>query len=104
MRVPIRTPVDETPDITLEELETALAVRHLWQATARCGASFTATRLRANALDEARLKMEIIPPRPRVMRLAFAQWLKSQITHSCLVIMLTHARSVVGQYPNLRRE
>jgi hypothetical protein len=28
--------VDETPDITLEELRTALAARHLWQATARC--------------------------------------------------------------------
>lgn len=40
--------VDETPDITLEELRTALAARHLWQATARCGASFTATRSRAN--------------------------------------------------------
>jgi hypothetical protein len=48
MRVPIRALVDETPDITLEELRTALAARHLWQATARCGASFTATRSRAN--------------------------------------------------------
>jgi hypothetical protein len=48
MRVPIRTLVDETPDITLEELKTALAVRHLWQAMARCGASLTATRSRAN--------------------------------------------------------
>jgi hypothetical protein len=45
---PIRALVDETPDITLEELRTALAARHLWQATARCGASFTATRSRAN--------------------------------------------------------
>jgi transposase len=36
MRVPIRALVDETPDITLEELRTALAARHLWQATARC--------------------------------------------------------------------
>src|ERR1700722_12050340 len=33
MRVPIRALVDETPDITLEELRTALAARHLWQAT-----------------------------------------------------------------------
>jgi hypothetical protein len=48
MRVPIRALVDETPDITLEEFKTALAVRYLWQATARCGASFTATRLRAD--------------------------------------------------------
>jgi hypothetical protein len=35
----IRALVDETPDITLEELWTALAARHLWQATARRGAS-----------------------------------------------------------------
>ena len=34
-------PVDETPDITLEELRTAPAARHRRQATARCDASFT---------------------------------------------------------------
>ena len=37
-----------TPRVTLEELRTALAARHLRQVTARCGASFTATRSRAN--------------------------------------------------------
>jgi hypothetical protein len=47
VRAPIRALVDETPDITLEELRTALAARRAWQATARCGASFTATRSRA---------------------------------------------------------
>jgi hypothetical protein len=48
MRAPIRALVDETPDITLEELRTALAARQLSQATARYGGSFTATRSRAN--------------------------------------------------------
>jgi hypothetical protein len=48
VRATIRALVDETPDITLEELRTALAARRVWQATARCGASFTATRSRAN--------------------------------------------------------
>ena len=47
MRAPIRALVDETPDITLEELRTALAARRVWQAPARCGASFTAARSRA---------------------------------------------------------
>jgi hypothetical protein len=47
VRAPIRALVDETPDITLEELRTALAARRAWQGTARCGASFTATRSRA---------------------------------------------------------
>ena len=47
VRAPIPALVDETPDITLEELRTALAAPRVWQATARCGASFTATRSRA---------------------------------------------------------
>jgi hypothetical protein len=41
-------PVDETPNITLEQLRTALAARRRRQATARCYASFAATRSRIN--------------------------------------------------------
>jgi hypothetical protein len=47
VRAAIRALVDETRDITLEELRTALAARRVWQAPARCGASFTTTRSRA---------------------------------------------------------
>src|ERR1700733_7223441 len=47
VRAAIRALVDETRDITLEELRTALAARRVWQAPARCGASFTAARSRA---------------------------------------------------------
>jgi hypothetical protein len=47
VRAAIRALVDETRDTTLEELRTALAARRVWQAPARCGASFTAARSRA---------------------------------------------------------